>query len=117
MSWFLCTCFTILVVCIVIQTIFMYKERNSTKELYEENDFIELNDKYKSFICKDYISSIKIINHDDIIENFIFFKEDFNKDKVYIQIDILHDRFFEEYDTKDQAVERLYELLQLIENE
>ena len=114
MSWFLCTCFTILVVCVVIQTIFMYQERNSIKELDEENDFIELNDKYKSFICKDYISSIKVIDYDDILENFI---EDLNKDKVYVQIDILYNRFFEEYDTKDEAVGRLYELLQLIEDE
>lgn len=114
MSWFLCTCFTILVVCVVIQTIFMYQERNSIKELDEENDFIELNDKYKSFVCKDFVSAIKVVDYDDIVENFL---EDLNKDKVFIEIDVLYYRFFEEYDTKDEAVGRLYELLQLINNE
>lgn len=115
MSWFLCICFTILVVCVVIQTIFMYQERNSVGELYEENDFIQLDDKDKSVICKDYISAIRVINYCDILENE--FIGDLNRDKIYIQIDVLYNRFFEEYDTKDEAIGRLHELLLILNNE
>lgn len=115
MAWFLCLCLLALVVCVIIQT---YNFLKTSKQIieYEEDtskSFIQLCDKNNTFVFVDQIVSIGLADGSEIY--FDVFDEEIKKDKFYIIITVTYSRYLEEYDTKDEAVDRINELLDFID--
>lgn len=118
MSWFLCICFTILVVCVVIQTIMIYSEKNSNNDFdrfikdYCKDQYIKLNDKSNSFVCIDFITGFSIL--DENSEDLLFKSYEFDKNKFYLKISTPYYFYLEEYDTMNEAENRLTYLLDIV---
>lgn len=115
MAWFLCFCLLALVVCVIIQTYNFLKTSKQISE-YEEDtskSFIQLCDKNDTFVFIDQIISIGLAEGSEIYSDI--FDEDVKKDKFYIIIGVFCSRYLEEYDTKDEAVDRINELLDFID--
>ena len=110
MNWFLCICFTILVVCIVIQTIYCHKtlkicDKQVELECSDENEFIRIfvNDDNKTiFVAKDTIVSFALI---ELPENTY---------NVVINCIDTHN-YIEEYSYEDEAWKRIDELLETLQ--
>lgn len=115
MAWFLCFCLLALVACVIIQTYHFIKTSKQIIE-YEEDtskSFIQLCDKNDTFVFIDQIVSIGLADGSQIYCDI--FDEDIRKDKFYIVVGANYSRYLEEYDTKDEAVDRINELLDVID--
>lgn len=115
MGWFLCICFVILIVCVIIQTYYLTKTSKQIIE-YEEDtskSFIQLCDKNDTFVFIDQIVSIGLTNGSEI--NTYVFEENIKEDKFYVKIIVYYSTYFEEYETKDDAVDRINELLEFVD--
>lgn len=109
MSWFLSICFVILIVCVILQTIMMYKDSKQFENNSENINYntkltrIHNNDK-EIFVCVDTITGIAITK--------------LSENRYNIIIDCIDDRaYIEEYSSYDEAWERMEELSNIIENE
>lgn len=115
MSWFLSICFVILIICIIIQTYYLTKTSKQVLE-YEEvtsKSFIQLYDKNNTFVFIDQIVSIGLLEGSEIYSDV--FEEDVKKDKFYIKILVNYSSYLEEYETKDEAIDRINELLDFVD--
>lgn len=115
MGWFLCICFVILIVCIIIQTYYLTKTSKQIFEYTEYNckSFIQLYDKNDTFVFIDQIVSISLTNGSEV--NTYVFEENIKEDKFYVKIIVNYSTYFEEYETKDDAVDRINELLDFVD--
>lgn len=116
MGWFLCICFVILIVCVIIQTYYLTKTSKQIFEYKEFNckPFIALYDKNDTFVFIDQIASISLLDGSEIDSLYVF-EENIRKDKFYIRIVVNYSSYFEEYETKDEATDRVNELLDFID--
>lgn len=116
MGWFLCICFVILIVCVIIQTYYFTKTSKQIFKYKEFNckPFIALYDKNDTFVFIDQIVSIGLINGSEV-DYLEVFEENIEEDKFYIKILVNYSTYLEKYDTKDEAVDRINELLDFID--
>lgn len=115
MIWFLCFCLLVLVVCVIIQSYYLTKTSKQIIEYKEDASasVIQLHDKNDTFVFIDQIVSIGLVDGSQIYLDI--FDEDVRKDKFYIKIVVNYSAYLEEYDTKDEAVDRINELLDFID--
>lgn len=116
MGWFLSICFVILIVCVIIQTYYFTKTSKQLIEYKEDTSalVIQLHDKNDTFVFIDQMVSIGLINGSEV-DYLEVFEENIEEDKFYIKILVNYSTYLEEYDTKDEAVDRINELLEFVD--
>lgn len=116
MSYILLICFLILVVCIILQTIFFYKDRKYIQEtiVYNDSKFISLNDDNNSYIDVKSIISLYVIKSEEYSDICFPLKEEKNYLLVIVSKNAI---FYEGYNSREEAIMRLEDILSFIDYE